>query len=254
METVRLPVLADLMPGTKEKPSGTQDQNEQPDPRLGQISAAEHEMEEHRRQFEQDKARIEQELAAARADIEAAKKEASSIRQQAEADAESVRQQAKNEGYEEGIAESKEEYDRVLKREQSEFEKSVQSLTAAKHEMFEQMEPAVLDLACHIAEKIVKESLDRNDELFINIVKDTIKEVEDSEEMVLRLNKKDYDRFFAEGKNEYADLLRSSGVEIRQDMSVDSGECIVDTEYGTLRSGVQTQLERIRSALESSNG
>ena len=70
---------------------------------------------------------------------------------------------------------------------------------------------------------------------------------------MLRLNKKEYDRFFRDGKNEYAELLKNSGVEVRQDMSVDSGECVVETEYGTLRSGVKTQLERIRSALEQSS-
>lgn len=217
------------------------------------ISAAERKMQADRARFDQEMAKAREELEAARADIETAKHDAEFIRQQAETDADSVRQKAKMDGYADGIAEAKEEYEKVLERERTEFAKSVQALAAAKHEILEQMEPGVLDLSCHIAEKIVKESLNRNDELFMNIVKDTIKEVEDNEEIVLRLNKKDYDRFFADGQNEYAELLRSSGVQIRQDMSVESGECIVETEFGTLRSGIKTQLERIRTALENSN-
>lgn len=177
--------------------------------------------------------------------------EAQVIRQQAETDASSVREKARMEGYQAGIDEAKEEYEQVLQQEKQDFRRSLDTISQVKHDIFDELEPAVLDLAVFVAERVVKESLERDDELFMNIVRDTVREVEDAEDIVLRLNKKDYDRFFTGNDNDTAEALKSAGIKVRQDLSVPQGECIVESEFGTLRSGVQTQLERMRQALEN---
>lgn len=239
-----LPDLRAIMPKLSE-PEEVEEPEEEPG-----ISEEELQAIARKEAMDAELAAAKAELERTRADIEQAKMDAKVIRQQAETDAQSVREKAHNEGYQSGIEEAKEEFARVRDREKKEFARSVQTLVTARQQIGAEMEPAVMDLAMFAAEKIVKESLNRNDEIYLNIVKDTIKEVEDNEEIVLRVNKKEYDRFFANDSDEYTDLLKSSGVVIRQDMAVESGECIVETEYGTLRSGVRTQLERMRAALE----
>lgn len=192
-----------------------------------------------------------EELAQLTQQIEETKQNIQVMLQQAEIDAGKLKEQAKNEGYQNGIQEAQEEFQQVLATEQREFRRSVETLTKARDEIKEQIEDSVLDLSLYIAEKILHESLREDDARFMNVVREAIDQVKDQEDIVLRLNRKEYDRFFKEDKHELAELLESSGVKIRQDMSVESGEFVIESEFGTLRSGIQTLLERMRSALKA---
>lgn len=194
-----------------------------------------------------------QELADLQKKIEETKQEIQVMLQQAEIDANKLKDQAKSEGYQSGIEDAQQEFQQVLATEQREFRRSVETLTKARDEINAQIEDSVLDLSLYIAEKIIHESLREDDRRFLNVVRDTIEQVKDQEDIILRLNRKEYDRFFKEDKDEFAELLESSGVKVKQDMNVESGEFVIESEFGTLRSGIQTQLERMRQALTTAS-
>lgn len=181
--------------------------------------------------------------------IEETRQEIAAMLQQADIDAQNIKEEAKRTGYQEGIADAKQEFQQVLQTEKREFQRSVETLARARDEIHEQIEESVLDLSLYIAEKIIGESLREDESRFLHIVKDTIGQVKDQEDIILRLNRKEYDRFFKDESDDLARLLRDSGVQIKQDMGVESGEFVVESEFGTLRSGIQTQLERMRTAL-----
>lgn len=222
-----------------------------PDPDEGETAAQAAERAFAQRQAQQADliAAGEAQLASLQQKIEETKQEIAVMRQQAEIDAQAVREEAKRAGYQDGIADAKQEFQQVLQTEQREFRRSVETLAHARDEINEQIEESVLDLSLYIAEKIIGESLREDERKFLLIVKNTIEQVKDQEDIILRLNRKEYDRFFKDDSEDIARLLRDSGVQIKQDMSVESGEFVVESEFGTLRSGIQTQLERMRTAL-----
>lgn len=167
----------------------------------------------------------------------------------AESDAQQLREEAKEAGYEEGLRQVKEEYEQELKREKAQVQSFLQALKITTTKAYDEIQDSTLDFALFIAEKIVKREFDRDDGVFMDIVRDTIGKVKNQTQLVLRINQEEYDKFFADDNDEFVSLLKSSGIEIRKDLAVDRGECAVDTEYGTLRSGIRTQLKRMEHAL-----
>ena len=211
--------------------------------------AAENAFAARQAQLDQELARKQAQLEELEHKIEETRQQIAVMQQQAEVDAQTVKDEAKRDGYQEGIADAKQEFQQVLQTEKREFQRSVETLAHAREEIHEQIEESVLDLSLYIAEKIIGEALKDDDSRFLNIVKETIDQVKDQEDIILRVNRKEYDRFFKDESEEMAKLLRDSGVQIRQDMGVESGEFVVESEFGTLRSGIRTQLERMRTAL-----
>lgn len=210
-------------------------------------------------EFIRERDRLEQEIAAKRQELEELQQQVEStsqeirvMLQQAEVDANKLKDQAKQEGYQSGIADAQEEFKQVVATEQREFRRSVETLARARDEINAQIEDSVLDLSLYIAEKILRETLREDDSRFLNVVRGTIEQVKDQEDIVLHLNRKEYERFFKEDKHEYAQLLEDSGVQVKQDMNVEPGEFVIESEFGTLRSGIQKQLDRMRSALTAS--
>ncbi len=181
--------------------------------------------------------------------IEQAQEQAQKITEMATEEAEKIREEARETGYEQGIRQVQEEYEQEVKQQRDQTKRLIESLKARTDEAYEQIEEGVLDFSLYLAEVIIKRELDRDDTIFLDIVRDTLDQVKNQNEIVLRLNSEDYDKFFSDGEDEFVGLLRSSGVEIRKDMAVQRGECAVETEYGTLRSGIRTQLKRMEYAL-----
>ena len=66
--------------------------------------------------------------------------------------------------------------------------------------------------------------------------------------MILKVSKHEYEYLFAK-EEEYVTELRNSGITVKQDLSLQMGDCVIETEYGTIRSGVRTQLKRMGYAL-----
>lgn len=169
--------------------------------------------------------------------------------QDAEGDAQGIREEAKEAGYEEGLRQVREEYAEELKREKAQVQKFLQALKMNTTKAYEEILASTLELSLFIAERIIKREFEQDDEVFLDIVRDTIGKVKNQNQLVLRVNKEEFDKFFADEQDEFVDLLKSSGIEIRKDLAIDCGECAIDTEYGTLRSGIRTQLERMGHAL-----
>jgi flagellar assembly protein FliH len=128
-------------------------------------------------------------------------------------------------------------------------EDAVVALKNARNDIFEQVEESVKDLSLFIAEHIIKAEIDRNGELFINIVRDTLSKVQYQDNITVKVSKTEFEKLFSDPDSDIVTELRNSGVDVKQDMSLKSGECIVETEYGTINSSIQKQLSRMGFAL-----
>ncbi len=129
------------------------------------------------------------------------------------------------------------------------MEDAVVALKNARNDIFEQVEESVKDLSLFIAEHIIKAEIDRNGELFINIVRDTLSKVQYQDNITVKVSKTEFEKLFSDPDSDIVTELRNSGVDVKQDMSLKSGECIVETEYGTINSSIQKQLSRMGFAL-----
>lgn len=209
----------------------------------------------------EEEARVEQpidlkkkELLQMEQKIEEAKARAGQLIADAESKAEATLKQAEHDGYAEGLRRAEDELKKEIEQERLELGELKKKLVAARDEMLREMETSVLDLSLCVSEKVVRETLDRNDKVFLNIVRDMLSKVKEQSDIVLKVSQKEYERFFADDKDEFTALLKSSGIQVKQDLAVEHGECVIETGFGALRSGIDMQHRRIAEALYEADG
>ncbi|MDY3004285.1 MAG: FliH/SctL family protein [Christensenella hongkongensis] len=188
------------------------------------------------------------ELARLEAEIQKAKKQAELIIAGAQEQAEQIRRDAQAQGYQDGLSGAAEAAATERQKEKEAAEQALMTLVRAKEQMMDGVEESVLDISLYIAEHIVKQKLDQSEEAFLNVLSDTLSRVQSDSDMILKVSKHEYEYLFAK-EEEYVTELRNSGITVKQDLSLQKGDCVIETEYGTIRSGVRTQLKRMGYAL-----
>lgn len=195
--------------------------------------------------------KLRNELQKLNQEIEDAKLKAQQILSQANDEAEQLIMKAHKQGYEAGFAEASASLMQAHQSEKELFDTTIAALRDAKQTVFSEIEDSVLDLALFIAERIIGIELERTDEVYLNIIKNTLSELKNETDITIKVGKDAFEKFFIDPQNEFVLELKNSNVEIRQDLRLECGECVVETEYGTISSGIQTQLKRLGYALNS---
>lgn len=190
-----------------------------------------------------------QELAEVQRQIDELRAQAAGIVDEAQKNADQIRKDATEKGYNEGYKEAQGRAQVEAEEAKRQTDDAIMSLKSAADTVYEQVSDSVLDLALFIAEQIIHVELDRNDQAFMGLVRETLTKVKNQNHIVLRVSKDEYERLFADPNSDVVQELKNSGIEIRQDLSLKSGDCIAETAFGTINAGIQTQLKRLSSAL-----
>lgn len=190
-----------------------------------------------------------QELAEVQRQIDELRSQATGIIEDAQKSADSIKKEATEKGYEEGYKEAQTQAAAEAEEAQRKTEDAIMGLKSATDTVYDQVSDSVLDLALFIAEQIIHIELDRNDEAFLGLVRETLTKVKNQNHIVLRVSKDEYERLFADPHSDVVTELKNSGIEIRQDLSLQSGDCIAETQFGTINAGIKTQLKKLSGVL-----
>lgn len=182
--------------------------------------------------------------------IEQAKADAAGIIEQAKLEAQGLYEKAAKEGFRAGLSKAQAEAAEARKKEKQAAAEAVRALAAAKESVYSEMENGVLDLAKCIAQHIIKTELKENDEAYKNIVRNMLTTLKNQSSILLKTSKEDYERFFAKPESDIAQELANASIRVVQDMSLQCGDCQVETEYGCVNAGIKTQLSRLEYALK----
>ncbi len=200
---------------------------------------------------EQEAAPEAEEPAAAVADP---KEEAKRIIEAAQKKAEKLKKTAKQDGYKDGYKEGKAKGEQELAElitNQTEKGRIVfTSLEKYKQNLYNELHDNVLQLAMDIAEKIVNSELQRDDKVYIGIVKKAIHELMGSDKFVLRVGQSDYERFFKNGPQWLQDETGCAPFEVVCDMQMGEGGCILESSDKVVNASTQIQLSRIKHMLD----
>ena len=122
----------------------------------------------------------------------------------------------------------------------------VQEAHEERNRIFHELGDEILSLALSISEKVIKIELDRNDEAFKSILASAIKKVADDNNLKVRVSDSDYKRFLSEGREEI--FTKSGNVTFIKDKLLKKGDCIVESDSGTIDAGINTQLKQVKLA------
>jgi flagellar assembly protein FliH len=189
--------------------------------------------------------------------ISEAKEEAELIRNQVELERkqweETGRQQMYEEAREQGFSEgwnqgSQQGYQEMS--EQIEYAKElIEASKADYRNHIESSEKTILELGIKVAERIIGSNLEASEESFLSIVKQAIKEARDYREIQIHVNPGHYPFILSQKEELLSIFPTETDIYIYPDSDLSESSCIIESSYGRIDAGVDSQLSQIKQKL-----
>lgn len=205
--------------------------------------------------YEETKSAIEELILAAQKRAESiishAQEEARGYLENSQKEAEEIREAAYQKGYklgyQKGIAIEK-EFQSIYQQVSSVLEKikEQQALT------LKNQEKDIIELVMLLTEKIIGTIVEVRPEIISNIIKNTLEEVKDTENVVLKVNPVHLP--YLTPFNERFTEVYSGNLLIIDDPNMEPGDCLVSTENGFIEAKINEQLALLRQGLLEVSG
>jgi flagellar assembly protein FliH len=162
----------------------------------------------------------------------------------AQEEANSIKELASKEGFRYGLEQAKEELNNL--------KQTVIDLLNAKELAMKMAMPEIAEVAVKTAAKILKIEIACDDNLVLNIIEDTLKEMrkENTSSVTISINPADKEIVESNILNIFPFNPEEVKIKIEVDENVDWGSCIIETSNGIIDSNFSTQLEIVRKAFE----
>ena len=159
---------------------------------------------------------------------------------------ENAREEGFKIGYDEGYNQSKAEGDSIIEQ--------ALSVREAWHKerstLLRDSENEIVSLVLEITEKILNKKLDEDKNYIEGLVKSAVLKMTQVTHFTLRVAPEDYHHAISIKPMILAMTEKIEDIEIRQDIHLKKGSCVVDSEAGSIDSGIWTQYEQIKTVFE----
>jgi flagellar biosynthesis/type III secretory pathway protein FliH len=190
--------------------------------------------------------------------LENAREEAAYIILNARDEAEEELQRGFRQGFEEGSEEGKRSYDEKLaekiKEDNEALKRVLDELYEERERTYSEMEDGVINLAVEIVRKLINPPEEELTDVYTSLIKNALRQMPTDGKIVIRVGPAEYERFFSSGA---ATIVLDSGVTVSasviRDVSLNDGDCIIDTDDVTINAGINSQLEYVKLAFERAN-
>lgn len=182
--------------------------------------------------------------------LEQAKVEAESLMQEtkqlAMLEADEVKERASRDGYNAGYQQAMQEVEKIKQQ----LQQQEVSLNAEFDQLVEQLEPQFVKTITDIYEHIFHVDLSSYRDILIYLISATINRVEGSRNFMIHISKEDYPYVSMHRKQLGIETTVSSrNVEIIEDITLEKGQCLIETDNGIFDCGLGTQMEELRKTL-----
>jgi len=181
--------------------------------------------------------------------IAEAKKKAAQIEVDASAAFDEERKDAeeegRTEGREAGFVEGKAEADRLVERTQT----ILQRAQDKRAEILEETEQEIISLVLLIARKVIKVISESQRNVVISNVVQALRKVKGRGNIIIRVNIADL-KLTTEHTKDFINLMEGAkSIQVVEDTSVDSGGCIIETDFGEIDARIASQLAELESKI-----
>jgi flagellar assembly protein FliH len=153
-----------------------------------------------------------------------------------------VTEESKKEGYNEGITQAKNEYEQLIKEAQEIKEQA----EVEYKKLLDSLESDAVNTILEIAKKVISQELKCKENILL-LVKDAFEKCSKDRKVVLKLSEKDFE-YIDENKDQLISTLeRSEEIEIKEDLSLREGGCVIDTPLGSIDASANTKLDKIEN-------
>jgi flagellar assembly protein FliH len=154
-------------------------------------------------------------------------------------------QKGREEGHEAGFTEGKAEVDRLIQRTQVMLERAQDK----RSEILAETEQEIIDLVLLISRKIIKVISENQRDVIISNVVQALRKVRARGNVTIRVNMVDL-KLATEHKQDFIQLLEGAkSVQVVEDSTVDSGGCIIETDFGEIDARIASQLAELEAKI-----
>lgn len=149
------------------------------------------------------------------------------------------------EGYETGFNEGKLVADELIE----EAIAIKNSYIETKNNLLKELEPEIIELVISIYEKVINKKSEEDNELIVDLVLNGISKLDLTDKLTIICAKEDYN-VLEMSKNEI--LAKSSMItelDIKYDMALGKGDCILETLRGNIDVSLKNQLDEVKELL-----
>jgi flagellar assembly protein FliH len=176
-------------------------------------------------------------------------KEKKTILELAKKEAENIKEQAYKEGYNSGLKDAEKKFIEISNKQSKKLECMIEELQELKAQLNAELEDKTLQLSIDIAEKILNMQLENDDKVFVGIVKKTIAMMDAEDKMTLKLNHREYVKYFRDGGESLQKELQCAPLLVVEDASIDEGGCLLESEKGFVDAGIGSQLSKLSESI-----
>ena len=189
--------------------------------------------------------------------LEVVRQQAGQILAEARREADSIRQQAQQQGRAAAEAEARQkvqqevtkQLDQQMQTLRPALDKAIGEISAAKIACTLQWERNMVHLASAIAACVIRRELKTQPEITLALVREALELAVGCQRIRVRLHPQDMQALQAQVQQLTRQMEGIGSAEIAADDSVEAGSCLVETEFGQIDQQWQTQLKRIEEEL-----
>jgi flagellar biosynthesis/type III secretory pathway protein FliH len=141
------------------------------------------------------------------------------------------------------------EFNERLLRKYSELNNVISDLNDKTVQLDSQFEELVINVAFILAGAVLKKEIDK-ESILKDVLDESLRKVLGANEIIVRLNPRDYESIIVEGKSfQMKDSF--SKIKFEKDDRIELGGCFVESEIGNADGRISSQLNELKRKLES---
>ena len=182
--------------------------------------------------------------------IAQAKEEIEVMRANAMSEIDSIRMSAINEAQKLGYDEGRKQAMQDMEAARQELEAERMRLQAAYEQQIDELEPLFIKTLTGIYEKVFEVGLDNQQEIIVNLLRNTMKKLDGCKNFLVHVSAADY-QYIKEHKEQLLSDSSQEGtvIDIVEDSMIRENECTIETINGIYDCGIGTQMKELRKKL-----
>lgn len=164
--------------------------------------------------------------------------------------AKGIMEQAKAEGYQDGYNRGVDDSQEIAKQIVDEALLIKDEWLQMRQTIMKDAEVEMVGIVIEAIEKILEYKVETDQTLIESLIKQGIGRVTKSHLVSIRVSNEDYNHALSVKPMIIATSDKIEDIEIKRDPTLENGSCIIDTDSGSIDSGIQTQLEQIKKLFD----
>ncbi|WMM26624.1 FliH/SctL family protein [Tissierella sp. MB52-C2] len=148
-------------------------------------------------------------------------------------------------GYEKGYNEGKVESSQLIK----EALDIKNDYISTKDKLLKELEEDIIELVINIYEKVIDKKTEEDNELIVSLVLNGISNLDLTDKLTIVVSKEDYNILEMAKEEILAKASMITELDIKYDISLVKGDCILETSKGNIDASLENQLEEVKELL-----